>query len=197
MYNGGTIDHLYSAMKMEARVLAEALTVIDTESFLWPPVSSLLNAALKLEQQTVSSWHGWRKEPVEAFLKSLPAHCTLLVGVWETESEARREQLAIGFVCEVSAGAVCSLRTFEALPDIPDVQALEPGVEDALSLMKAAQGQVAPVAWALFTDKATWDEWLFADDENGNIIEKGELLASFARQGRCVLMGSQTKHHHL
>jgi hypothetical protein len=48
--------------------------------------------------------------------------------------------------------------------------------------------QVAPVAWALFTDQTTWNEWLFAEDD------KDELIASLAKQGRCVLMGSQASH---
>jgi hypothetical protein len=81
---------------------------------------------------------------------------------------------------------------------------LEPGFEDALEIMRAARAQVAPVAWALFTDKMTWNEWVFAIAENDrkdngvsdNVMDKGELLATFARQGRCVLMGSQTAHHH-
>ncbi len=55
---------------------------------------------------------------------------------------------------------------------------------------------MSPVAWALFIEKPTWDEWLFADGNDGAVVNKGKLLATFARQGRCVLMGSQTAHHH-
>jgi hypothetical protein len=51
------------------------------------------------------------------------------------------------------------------------------------------------VAWALFIEKMAWDEWLFAGGDDGTVVNKGELLASFARQGCCVLMGSQTTHH--
>jgi hypothetical protein len=83
---------------------------------------------------------------------------------------------------------VCSLRTFEALDDVGSMQELEPGFEDAQRLMRAVKNQLAPVAYALFTDTFTWNEWLFAEGKNGEIIDKGELLASFARLGRCVLM---------
>ena len=68
---------------------------------------------------------------------------------------------------------------------------LEPGVDDALEIMRAARRLVAPVAWALFMEKSAWDEWLFAGGDDGAVIDKGELLATFARQGRCVLLGGQ------
>ena len=49
--------------------------------------------------------------------------------------------------------------------------------------MRVVRLQVAPVEWALFIDKVTWDEWLFADGADGSVIDKGELLISFARRG--------------
>jgi hypothetical protein len=52
---------------------------------------------------------------------------------------------------------------------------------------------VAPVAWALFMEKSAWDEWLFAGGDDSAVIDKGELLATFARQGRCVLLGGQPR----
>jgi hypothetical protein len=163
---------------------------------MWQRIGPLLDAALRLEQMDESyAWHGWRKQQINAFLQRLPAHCTLLLGVWETATD-QREVLALGCVCEVSEGEVRSIRTFEALGDVPHVQELEPGFEHALTLMQATRAQVAPVAWALFTDKATWDEWLFTEDVDGNVVDKGELLAALATQGRCVLLGNQTKHHH-
>jgi hypothetical protein len=70
-------------------------------------------------------------------------------------------------------------------------QELEPGIDDALEIMRVVGTTIAPVAWALFTDKATWDEWLFASGDDGGSLDKGEMLASLARQGRCVLMGSR------
>jgi len=104
----------------------------------------------------------------------------------------------LGVVCEVIAGEVSSLRTFDALTTdtLKPVKELEPGIEDALEILRAARLQVAPVAWALFTDKATWDRWLWTDESAEENVNKGEQLAMFARQGRCVLMGSQTAHHH-
>jgi hypothetical protein len=109
------------------------------------------------------------------------------------------EQLVLGVACEVVEGEVCSIRTFEALREagLKPTEQLEPGIDDALEIMRVVKMQVAPVAWGLFTDKATWDEWLFASGEDGGSIDKGELLASFARRGRCVLLGSRTAHHHL
>jgi hypothetical protein len=178
-------------------VLSEELLILDADSSLWHQIRPLLDATLRLEQMDESyAWHGWRKLQINAFLQGLPGHCTLLVGVWETSTD-QREALALGCVCEISEGQVCSIRTFEALSDLPHVQELEPGFEHALTLMQAVRAQVAPVAWALFTDKATWDAWLFTEEVDGKVVDKGELLTTFATQGRCVLLGNQTKHFHL
>jgi len=189
-------------------VLAEELSVLDADAPLWNGARSLLDIAFRLEQNAETySWHGWNKQQIDRFLQNLPVHCTLLVGVWEpiTDREeisgaviSDREVLVLGFVGEVVRGEVCSLRTFEALNDasLPSVQALEPGFEHARELMRSVKTQIAAVAWALFTDKATWDEWLFASGDDGGFIDKGELLAELARQGRCVLMGTQTIQHH-
>jgi hypothetical protein len=179
-------------------VLAEELSVIDADSALWSAARPLLDNALRLEQgDGAYIWHGWRKSQVNAFLQRLPAHCTLLVGVWGA-GEDDQEQLILGFVCEVIEGEIHTIRTFESLvdPDLPAVQELEPGFEHALALMRVVRNKIAPVAWALFTDKTTWDEWLFVAGENEGEIDKGSVLASFARQGRCVLLGSQASHHH-
>jgi hypothetical protein len=181
-------------------VLAENLVIIDPEASLWNTMRPLLDSALRLErEENTYIWHGWRKESIEAFLKRLPLHCALLVGVWGAEGMTEdisdgqeHEVLALGCICEVRDGEICSLRTFEALaktdPSLPLVTELEPGYQHAVELMHATRSQVAPVAWALFTDRATWNEWLFTEDD------KNELIASLARQGRCVLMGSQTAH---
>jgi hypothetical protein len=182
-------------------VLAEELSVLDADAPLWKAARSLLDIAFRLEQSDETySWHGWNKQQIDLFLQHLPAHCTLLVGVWETlpDGEQDSEVLVLGFVCEVVGGEVCSLRTFEALNDasLPSVQELEPGFDHARELMRSVKTQIASVAWALFTDKATWDEWLFAAGNDGDFIDKGELLAELTRQGRCVLMGTQTIQHH-
>jgi len=182
-------------------VFAEEFVIIDPEASLWNATRPLLDSAFRLEREEKSyTWHGWRKEPIEAFLKRLPAHCALLAGVWhaegmegEADDAQEREVLALGCVCEVREGEICSLRTFEVLADadtsLPPARELEPGYQHAVELMRATRMQVAPVAWALFTDRATWNEWLFAEDD------KGELLASLAQQGHCVLMGNQTSRH--
>ena len=106
--------------------------------------------------------------------------------------------MVLGVACEVVEGEVRSIRTFEALTGagLKPSKQLEPGIDDALEIMRVVTTQVAPVAWALFTDKATWDEWLFASAPNEGIIEKGELLGALTRQGRCVLLGSQSAQHH-
>jgi len=185
-------------------VLAEEVLVLNADAPLWQAVRPLLDAALRLDQRDdTCSWHGWNKQQIAAFLQCLPEHCTLLVGVWEAAADeeqgngAEHESLVTGFVCEVIDAEVHSLHTFEALDDadLPPIQELEPGFEHAQKLMRVVKKQLAPVAWALFTDKATWDEWLFAEGKDGEVIDKGELLASFARRGRCVLMGTQTAHH--
>ncbi len=191
-------------MLEERSVFAEELVVLDADSPLWNALQPLLNAALGLEQHDETYvWHGWKKTSVAAFLRSLPIHCSLLIGVWDVEESfisyeqdiQEQETLIVGCVCEVLDGEVCSVRTFDALADIPPVEQLEPGIPHALELMRVARAQVAPVAWALFTDKKTWDEWLFTENDEG--VDKGDLLASLAQQGRCVLMGSQTKHHYI
>lgn len=180
-------------------MLAEELLVLDADTPLWDAVRPLLQAALRLEQgDGASFWHGWRKKAIEAFLQGLPAHCSLLVGVWETTTEGQ-DVLIVGCICEVREGQICTVCTFEALTDadLPAVKAMEPGIEHAQALMQAARKQIAPVAWALFTDRTTWDEWLFSSGDNETMIDKGELLATLAHQGRCVLMGGQAALHHL
>lgn len=181
-------------------MFAEELSVIDAESALWEMVKPLLTAALRLDQEDVSSWHGWSKAQIEAFLRSLPAHCALVCGAWDTVSEGdeEREVLALGVVCEVREGKITSLRTFEVLRDdvLPSVQEMEPGFEHARGIMRAVKNQVAPVAWALFTDKSTWDEWLLTAGEDGGECDKKAVLDALMYQGRCVLMGNQVRHHH-
>ena len=184
-------------------MLAEEFTVLDADSSLWNTARPLLDAAFLLERNDESfSWHGWDKRQIRQFLASLPPKCTLVVGVWdilqEEEDSTERELLTIGVVCEVLDGIVHSIRTFNALLDagLKPVGQLEPGIEDATEVLRVVRTEVAPAAWALFTDRATWNEWLFADKDNGQVIDKGALLATFARQGRCVLMGRQNAHHH-
>ena len=183
-------------------MLAEELIVIDPNSPLWSAARPYLDLALRLERSDDSySWHGWQKHQVEQFLNKLPQRCSLVIGVWEmlpTEAASpENEPLILGVACEVIEGQVCSIRTFEALTPagLKPATQLEPGIDDALEIMRLVKAQVAPVAWALFTDKATWDEWLFTT-ANDRIIDKGEMLATLARQGRCVLLGSQNSHHH-
>ncbi len=185
-------------------MLAEELVVLNADSPLWNAVQPLLNAALKLEQQSDDySWHGWKKADMTAFLQRLPSHCSLLVGVWEVgESQLPEEQgiqeqetLILGCVCEVRDGEVRLISAFDALPDLPPVEQLEPGIPHALELMRAVQSQVASVAYALFTDKKAWEEWLYTEsNEEGIAVDKGDLLASLVQQGHCVLLGNQTAH---
>ena len=184
-------------MERRDSVLAEELTVLDADSPLWNAVHPLLHTALRLEHNDESYiWHGWQKQYIDTFLKSLPAKCSLLVGVWETipatEDEAEYEQLVLGAVCEVIEGEVCAIRTFEDLErlGLKPVAQLEPGIEDALELMRVVKLHIAPVAWALFTDKVTWDEWVFAMGEDGGAQDKGELLAVLARFLAPTLNGS-------
>jgi hypothetical protein len=184
-------------------VLAEDLLLVDTQSTLWDTARPLLEVAVRLEQgDDIYAWHGWDRRQIDAFLARLPAHCTLIAGVWETvsnEDDAQdKEQLVLCCICEVIEGQIHSIRTYEAFSDesLPSLTELEPGFEDARLLMNCAREHIAPVAWALFTDKDTWEEWIFTAGEDDSVIGKGELLASLARQGRCVLMGSQVAHNH-
>jgi len=196
-------------------VFVEEFVVVDSDSVLWDAVRPLLLAALRLEQNDEGYvWHGWKKYAITEFLQGLPDHCTLMAGVWGTLSGAgdeeegevaeEREVLVLGSVCEVLKGEICSICTFEALADssadLPPLAELDPGFEHAAKLMSIVKAQIAPVAWALFTDKPTWDAWIFGDTSNGNsdvALDKGEALAQLARQGRCVLMGNQAAHHQL
>ena len=185
-------------------MLAEELIVVDPDSPLWSAARPYLDIALRLEQNDDSySWHGWHKHQIEQFLKSLPPRCSLVIGVWETLSteeaaSPEHEPLILGVACEVIEGQVCSIRTFEALTaaGLKPASQLESAIDDALEIMRLVKAQVAPVAWALFTNKATWDEWLFTSTPNGGIIDKGEILTALARQGRCVLLGTRSAHHH-
>ena len=68
-------------------------------------------------------------------------------------------------------------------------------VDDAQEIIHLTDQLVAPVAWALFMEKSTWDEWLFASEGDGIVLDKGQQLTTFTQQGRCVLMGSQTVHN--
>jgi hypothetical protein len=178
-------------------VLAEELLVLNGEDALWQQARPLLDAALRLEQHDDTYiWHGWQKSQIRAFLNALPSPCSLVMGVWDTLALADQpvqEKLVLGVVCEVVRGVVCSIRTFESLvaAGLKPIDELEIGMEDALLILRYARRQVAPVAWALFIEKAAWDEWLFASAEDGGALDKGELLGNYADRGRCVLMGSQ------
>lgn len=183
-------------------MIAEELVILDPDSALWQAVRPLLTIALNIEQREQYVWHGWSKSQITNFLEHLPQHAALIVGVWSTNpDEQDQEQVQSGFVCEVREGQVCTIRTFESLvgDDIPPVSELEPGAEHALAIMRSVRTHIAPVAWALFTDKATWDEWITMDeygrDTDQEQVDKGALLMKLARQGRCVLMGSQAHQH--
>ena len=186
-------------------MFAKEFIVLDADSHWWTPMRPLLEAALQLAQSD-ASWYGWNKQQIHTFLHQLPPHCSLLIGVWNTQEEhdEARDVLVLGCICEVVTGEVRTIHTFEALYaahsseaiDLPPLEQLEPGYEHGLALMRATRKQVAPVAWALFTDKTTWDEWLCSVPDDGKIVDKGEQLAKLARQGRCVLMGSQTSAYH-
>jgi len=189
-------------------VLTEDFLIIDPNSPSWSAIRPYVEAALRLEQNEGSSvWHGWDKRQIDAFLQQLPSPCSLLVAVWETQDDVggemqghnAREVLVLGCVCEVVAGEVRSIRTFESLQgdDLPPLEKLEPGYEHAFELMRTVRKLVAPVTWGLFTDKQTWNEWVLQEGNNSLPYDKGKLLTGLAQQGKCVLMGSQTTHHHL
>ncbi|HVB63020.1 MAG TPA: hypothetical protein VNE61_17655 [Ktedonobacteraceae bacterium] len=183
-------------------MITETLQVIDVESSLWPALRPLIDAALRLENNDRDdAWHGWDKHTIETFLQLLPEKCSLVVGVWEllppVEGEVfGEERLALGCACEVLAGEIQAIYSFEALAEagLKPVAQLEPGLSDALEIMRAAKKIIAPVAWALFTDRDTWNEWVYDGDERQ--ADKAQQLAAFARQGRCVLLGSQAGHAH-
>jgi len=183
-------------------LFAEEFIVIDSDSPLWLSTSSLLHVALRFElNNEVCCWNGWNKRQIQIFLDSLPARSSLVVGVWETKIEKEGspecEKLAVGLVCEIIDGEVSSIRTFDALTvgGLKPSNQLEPGIDDAREIIRYTEKLVAPVAWALFTEKSTWDEWLFANVDESTLVDKGQQLTTFAQQGRCVLMGSQTKYH--
>ena len=176
-------------------MLAEELQVVDADATSWQAVRPLLTVATRLEQDETYVWHGWSKGWIATFLQQLPTHCTLVAGVWSVSEEKQlQEQLVLSCICEVAHGEVRSVRTFAALQakDIPAIEDLEPGFEDAAAILRVVTQTIAPVAWAIFTDKETWDEWVYMGNER--VEDKAELLVSLARQGRCVLMGSQTHH---
>jgi len=178
-------------------VLAEELQVLDGEDALWLAVRPLLDAALRLERREETFvWRGWQKSVVNTFLAALPSPCSLVVGAWDTfpatDTDPARDKLVLGIVCSVEWGEICSLRTFASLvaDGLKPVDELEIGMEDALEIMHYARKQVAPVAWALFIEKAAWDEWIFAAADDDGALDKGALLNRLAQEGRCVLMGS-------
>ena len=182
-------------------MLAEELLVLDGEDALWQAARPLLDAALSLEYaDETATWHGWQKRQVNAFLASLPSPCSLVVGAWDTlpatETDPEQDRLVLGIVCAVEQGEIRSLCTFTSLVQagLKPVDELEIGMEDALDIMHYARRRVAPVAWALFIEKAAWDEWIFATADDEGVLDKGEVIARFALQGRCVLMGSRAAH---
>ncbi len=174
-------------------MLAEELHIVDADTPSWQAVRPFLSIALRLEQDDTYVWHGWNKAQIMTLLNHLPAHCTILICVWSVADDIQqKESIVFSCICEVVDGEVRTIRTFEALTgeDLPTFENLEPGFEHALEIMRVVRLTIAPVAWALFTDKDTWDEWVYTSDER--VVDKGKLLTSFAQQGRCVLMGSQT-----
>ena len=179
-------------------MLAEELQVVNANTPSWQAVRPILSIALQLERDDTYIWHGWNKAQIVAMLNQLPAHCTLIAGVWSVaENEQQEERIVFSCICEIVKGNVQTVRTFEALTgeDLPALDNLEPGFEHALEIMHVVSSTIAPVAWALFTDKNTWDEWMYIADEH--VVDKGKLLTSFAQQGRCVLMGSQAQERML
>ncbi len=183
-------------------MLAKDLIVYDNDSPLWLSARPLLDIAVRLDQNDETySWNGWNKRRITDFLISLPSPSSLIVGVWETISEKEGspegEKLVIGLVFEITEGEVSSIRTFDALTidGLKPSTQLEPGIDDALEIIRHTEKLVAPVAWALFMEKSTWDEWLSAIADDGTVIDKGRQLITLIHQGRCVLMGSQTKHN--
>ncbi len=180
-------------------MLAEEFIVLDSDSPLWMSTSPLLDIALRFDQNDETySWNGWNKQQIRDFLNSLPSQSSLVVGVWETipekEGSPECENLALGLIFEIIDGEICSIRTFDALTigGLKPSNQLEPGIDDAWEIIRQTEKLVAPVAWALFTEKSTWDEWLFASEDDGNVVDKGQQLTTFTRQGRCVLLGRQT-----
>lgn len=175
-------------------MLAEELQIVNANTPSWQAVRPMLSIALRLEQDDTYVWHGWNKAQITTLLNSLPTHCTILAGVWSVADDIQqKESIVFSCICEIIDGEVRTVRTFEALTsqDLPTFENLEPGFEHALEIMRVVRLTIAPVAWALFTDKDTWDEWVYTGDER--VVDKGKLLASFAQQGRCVLIGSQTQ----
>lgn len=179
-------------------MLAEELLVLNGTDTLWQTARPLLDAALRLAQQDETYiWHGWQKASIQTFLAALPSPCSLVVGVWDTlpatGTQPAQDRLVLGVVCEVVQGTVRALSTFESLvaAGLKPMDELEISMDDALEIMHYARRQVAPVAWALFTEQTAWNEWLFASAEDGGALDKGALLAELAHRGRCVLMGSQ------
>jgi hypothetical protein len=184
-------------------VIAETLQVIDAGSPLGLALRPLIDAALRLENNDDSySWHGWDKQMIETFLQSLPASCCLVVGVWESLPPAEgevfgEERLVLGGACQVLEGEIQAIYSFDALAEagLKPVAQLEPGLSDALDIIRAAKKLIAPVAWALFTDSDTWNVWVYGSSDELQ-LNKAEALAALARQGRCVLLGSQAGHPH-
>lgn len=183
-------------------MLAEEFKVIDSDSTLWLSSNSLLDIVRRFEEQNEAySWNGWNNQQIRNFLQSLPARSSIVVGVWETIAEkdgsAESEKLVIGLICEVIHGEVYSIRTFDALSSdgLKPSNQLEPGIDDARKIILYTEKLVAPVAWALFTEKTTWDELLFSSVDNGTVVDKAQQLAALIHQGRCVIMGNKTKYH--
>jgi hypothetical protein len=176
-------------------VFADEFAVLDGDSPLWKAAHPLLQVALQLEQQEGMSWHGWQLAPIEQLLQKLPSPCSLVLGVWETHEDS--EHLVQGLVFEVIEGEVKTIRTLEALVPhgLKPPQELEAGIDDAFEILRIVKRQIAPTAWALFTEKPAWDEWLLSDNLAGQPISKADLLSTMTEKGRCVLLGTQAPRH--
>ncbi|HYX48389.1 MAG TPA: hypothetical protein VE843_01505 [Ktedonobacteraceae bacterium] len=183
-------------------MFAEEFIVIDADSPLWSSARPLLDLAVRLDQnEETYSCNGWNKRQIRGFLDSLPSRSSVIVGVWETipekEGSSEHENLFIGLVCEIIDGEINSIRTFDALTlgGLKPSNQLEPSIDDAQEIIGHVEKLVAPVTWALFTEKSTWDEWLLANLDDSIEVDKGKQLIALVHQGRCVLMGRQTKYH--
>ncbi len=182
-------------------MIAEEFMVIDDSSPLWQSCSSLMDVALRIDGSDDGySWNGWNKQQIRNFLHSLPSKSSIVLGVWEMscgkEHYSEREELAIGLVFEVIDGDVYSVRTFDALKadGLKPSNQLEAGIDDAREIIRHAEKVVAPVAWALFLEKTTWDEWLFETIDIDAQADKAQQLEVMTNQGRCVILGSKTRY---
>jgi hypothetical protein len=111
------------------------------------------------------NWNGWRLGDIKAFVESLPAECTLTLGVLD------QGRVAIGLIVVLHQGVVDCVTTFEAL-DLPKDN-LHVCPELMETIWQQLDQKFTPPAAVFLCTPAVFEEWLAAGDKR-LVIQQAE-----------------------